>query len=100
MTIAELIEHTLEETGQSQRAAATELGVSRVTFINWLNGVYVPDPWDDERIHGLADWSGKEYSRLLAMILSEKGIDTSVFEDLVNFAKGVSRGSKLTLATA
>lgn len=89
MTIAQLIKKRLKKTGQAQRAAAVDLGVTRQTLINWMHGAYVPEPWPSEQVKKLAGWLDEPYPRVLALIFAEKGIDLEpdVFHDLADLAK-------------
>ena len=76
MTTAQLIKKTLKRTGQSKRAAAMQIGVSRPTFDAWLFGLYVPDPGDHNRIKALAAWAEITKGEMLKIILvGDKGID-------------------------
>lgn len=97
MRVRDVINDRMAETGQSERGAAQELGVTRQTLINWRKGVYLPDPRDQERIHRLAVWAGESEARIMAMVLAEKGVDTSIFEGMAAFAKGVYLSSRSPL---
>lgn len=100
MTIAGLINHQLATTKQSERSAAEQLGVTRQTLINWRKGVYTPDPRERERISRLAIWLGEPEARIMAMALAENGVDTSIFEEMAAFAKGVYLSSVGVLVPA
>ena len=69
MTTAELIGKTLKEKGQSQRAAAREIGVTLLTFNSWRAGLYIPDPTNEETVEALADWSGYTKAEIVRNIL-------------------------------
>lgn len=75
MTIAQLIQNRLEETHSSKRAASLAIGITLPTFDSWRAGLYVPEPWDHDRMERLADWLGISYTEVVKIILIEKGLD-------------------------
>ena len=86
MTTAELIQKTLKETGQSQRAAAREIGVQLATFNNWRAGLYVPDPFTKGRVAALAAWSGLTEAEILRMILIDDwGMDIDTLREAFRY---------------
>lgn len=95
MTINELIAERLDETGQSKTAAAKALGITRMTLDSWLGGLYVPEP-DAERVRTIAEWAGASEALVLAMILTARGIDPTVIEELALIDPAKNRVSELT----
>ena len=92
MTTAELIRKTLKEKGQSQRAAAREIGVTLPTFNSWRGGLYIPDPTNDKTVQALADWSRYTKAEIVRNILvDDKGMDP----DMLREAMGVYVSSDL-----
>lgn len=80
MTITELINERLEETGQPIAAAARELDTTRPTLYSWMRGA-VPEP-DDHRVKTIAAWTGESEETILEMILIARGIDPSLLKRL------------------
>lgn len=80
VTITELINERLEETGQPIAAAARELDTTRPTLYSWMRGA-VPEP-DDHRVKTIAAWTGESEETILEMILIARGIDPSLLKRL------------------
>lgn len=88
MTITELINQRLEETGQSISAAARDLDTTRPTLYSWVRGA-IPEP-DDHRVKTIAAWTDESEELILELILLARGIDPSLLKRL---AKNRLRGN-------
>jgi DNA-binding XRE family transcriptional regulator len=90
MTIGELLTKKVEELG-NQSEAARQLGVSRQTLIAWTRGQN-PDLTEYSRI---AKFAGEPEGYVFAVMLSDRGITTAIFEELADYAMGVYLSSDL-----
>ncbi len=96
MSIAELLNEALEDKVDGNKSEmARRLDVSRPTLDNWLFSVHKPE---FDRAALIASVADREYAYVLAVMLSDRGIDTSIFKALANFATGVHVSSNFLRA--
>jgi hypothetical protein len=89
MTIAELIQTRLDETGQSKSAAARDIEITRPTLETWLRGA-APEP-ESPRTRRLAFWLGISEAELLVLIWLGQGIDLTVLEGVTGATRRVAK---------